>query len=134
MHNALSSVIVESNTAESAVSKNLLSTAVKVLKECGFGAVFENLDKSGTVFAQKSNISKNILADQPHIGVTQLERYFQCPYQHFLDYGLKLQENETSDIAGLDNGNIIHAVLEQFVLYTNSHQKLSEKNFELCLT
>lgn len=130
LHNALSSVIVESNTPESAVSKNLLSTAVKVLKECGFGAVFENLDKSGTVFAQKSNISKNILADQPHIGVTQLERYFQCPYQHFLDYGLKLQENETSDIAGLDNGNIIHAVLEQFVLYTNSHQKLSEKNFE----
>ena len=130
LHNALSNVIVESNDISSTVSKSLLSTAVKVLRECGYGNVFDNLDNSGTVFEQKSIINANMLNNESQLSVTELERYFHCPYQHFVDYGLKLRENETNNIESLDNGNIIHKVLERFVLYKNKANNLTDINIE----
>ena len=46
--------------------------------------------------------------------VTEIERYFNCPYQHFLEYGLKLRTPEVSQIDSLTIGTILHAVLENF--------------------
>ncbi|MGI5841915.1 MAG: PD-(D/E)XK nuclease family protein [Christensenellales bacterium] len=47
--------------------------------------------------------------------VSQLEAYFKSPFMHFLSYGLKLQENETSDISKLEIGNFLHFVAEEFL-------------------
>lgn len=130
LNNALSWVIAESNDEESTVDKKYLSTAIKVLKENGFLDVFSILDDSILCFDKKPNIKSDLFKNKPHLSVTQLERYFGCPYQHFVDYGLKLSKNDTSDIASVDNGNIIHSVLEQFVLYYKKYPQLSQEQIE----
>lgn len=48
------------------------------------------------------------------VGVTQIEKFFDCPYAHFLLYGLKVKERETVAIQAVDIGNLLHAVLESF--------------------
>lgn len=47
-------------------------------------------------------------------GVTQIEKFFDCPYAHFLSYGLKIREKRSADIQATDVGNLLHAVLENF--------------------
>lgn len=45
--------------------------------------------------------------------VSRIEAYEECPYKHFLDYGLKLKERETFDIEAMDIGNLYHASLDE---------------------
>ena len=125
LNNALSSVIQQCNDINTKIDVNLLSTAVKVLKERGFIDVFNNLDEFNSVFNQNKEVHANLL-DKEYLRVTELERYFTCPYLHFVDYNLRLQENKTSDILSMDNGNIIHAVLEKFMLYYNKAGVLTD--------
>ncbi|MCL2539965.1 MAG: PD-(D/E)XK nuclease family protein [Firmicutes bacterium] len=49
------------------------------------------------------------------VRVTQAERYFECPYKHFVVYGLKLGDNKTADLQAADAGNILHRFAEKFV-------------------
>lgn len=134
LHNALSSVIVESNSTEKQISLPLLATAIKVLKDCGFAEVLDNIQKYSTAYRQAEMIDVNVLQGKAHLSVTQIERYFLCPYMHFVDYILKLKKNETSDIASLDNGNIIHEVLEKYILYYNKHPNLEESQIDGVIT
>ena len=71
-------------------------------------------------------LKTDLLKNKQTISVTELERYFQCPYLHFVDYGLKLSKDEVSDLTSIDNGNIIHAVLERFILYYNKCPQLND--------
>ncbi len=47
--------------------------------------------------------------------VSRLERYAACPFQHFADYALRLQERETTVLQDNDLGTLHHAVLEDFM-------------------
>ncbi len=47
--------------------------------------------------------------------ISQLEKYFACPYKFFANYGLRLKENKNSKLSGLDIGTIIHRVAELFI-------------------
>lgn len=127
LHNALSNVIVESNNPEKQISTPLLATAIKVLKQRGYGEVLDNIQTFSQVYKQAECLDANVLDGKAHLGVTELERYFLCPYMHYVDYVLKLKQNETNDLASLDNGNIIHAVLEKYILYYNKHQDIDDK-------
>ncbi|MFH1416830.1 MAG: PD-(D/E)XK nuclease family protein [Planctomycetota bacterium] len=61
----------------------------------------------------------------PHrTSVTRLERFAQCPFQHFSAHGLALRERPIHQIGALDLGRLYHTVLEQFVnelIETDSH-------------
>lgn len=46
--------------------------------------------------------------------VSRLERFAQCAYSHFLQYGMELKERENFEFAMLDMGNIYHEVLDGF--------------------
>lgn len=54
--------------------------------------------------------------------VSRLERYAECAYAHFLQYGLLLKEREEFSFEQTDLGNIFHEVLEAFA------GKLAENN------
>ncbi len=55
--------------------------------------------------------------------VTQLENYFSCPFKHFVRYGLKLQENESSEFDARDIGNVCHKMSELYVNTYKNHIK-----------
>lgn len=46
--------------------------------------------------------------------VTRLESFVECAFQHFLNYGLHLQEQEQFEYDARDLGTMYHAVLERF--------------------
>lgn len=45
---------------------------------------------------------------------TELERFAACPYEHFLGYGLRLQERKDFDLQMSDIGSLLHKVLELY--------------------
>lgn len=66
---------------------------------------------------EKINNSQMLYFNKRTIYVTQLEQYFSCPFKHFISYGLKLKEKETSEFDVRDIGNICHYGAELFVKY-----------------
>ena len=48
--------------------------------------------------------------------VSSFEKYFNCPYSYFLNYGLKLKEPQTMELNAATTGTIIHAVFEELAL------------------
>lgn len=46
------------------------------------------------------------------ISPTALEGYFGCPFRHFAERGLRLQEREETAVLAVDTGNFIHDLLE----------------------
>lgn len=64
--------------------------------------------------------------------VSQLEKYFDCPYLFFTNYGLRLKENKNAKISNLDVGTIIHRVAELFIseidgLVSKTNEEFDEK-------
>ena len=46
--------------------------------------------------------------------VTRFERFRSCPFSHFAQYGLRLQERRLYQFQALDRGNLLHDVLRAF--------------------
>ncbi|MBC7784284.1 MAG: PD-(D/E)XK nuclease family protein [Burkholderiales bacterium] len=63
-------------------------------------------------------IALQIFASPLHASVSRIEAYAACPFQHFLRYGLRLQEPPDSDVSALDLGILYHGVLERLVRKT----------------
>lgn len=55
--------------------------------------------------------------------VTRLERFAECSYRYFLEYGLKLKERQLFDFEAKDMGTLFHGALENY-------SKLVSKNEE----
>ena len=55
--------------------------------------------------------------------VSRLEKYRKCPYEYFLEYGLRLTEEKEATVDNLDVGNYLHAGLHKF----GEHLKQSRK-------
>ena len=47
--------------------------------------------------------------------VSQLTDFFKCPYRFYIQYGLNVKPRAVSELQSADLGNILHAVLEQYV-------------------
>lgn len=63
----------------------------------------ENIENAAELFFYKERTT-----------ISQIERYFVCPFKHFIDYGLRLKEKERATLRPLDVGNILHKVAEVF--------------------
>ncbi len=47
--------------------------------------------------------------------VSQLETYATCPFKHFAQYRLRLEERKQAQLEQIDVGTVHHAILERFV-------------------
>ena len=47
------------------------------------------------------------------ISPTALEGYFSCPFQNFVERGLKLKNREETAVLAVDSGNFVHELLER---------------------
>ena len=66
----------------------------------------------------KINNANKLYFQKSYTFVSQIEQYFNCPYKHFMDYGLSLKDRKVAEIDSMDIGNIIHGVLETFFKIT----------------
>lgn len=62
--------------------------------------------------------------------ISQLEKYFSCPYLYFTTYGLRLKENKNVKLSHLDIGSIVHRIAEIFVQDIANFNNLSNAEFE----
>ncbi len=49
------------------------------------------------------------------VSISRLERYAACPYQHFVDYGLRPVQPKTYEFSDADAGNFFHSALDRFL-------------------
>lgn len=100
----------------SKVDETILASGVNALQKQGYSALWSEI--SAFLNEQKA-IAKlenpaSVFFTSNKARVTQIEKFFECPYAHFLTYGLKLQQRRTSKPEAVDVGNILHAVFEKF--------------------
>ena len=58
---------------------------------------------------------------QDTVSISRLERFASCPYQHFVDYGLKPVEREAWAFEADDAGEFYHAALQGFAHAALNH-------------
>ncbi len=87
-----------------ALKDNLSEVSKICLLQLGEPVVFEKIENAKELFFKNKTVS-----------ISELERYFACPYSHFAVYGLGLKERELGGIKALDVGNILHKVCEKFI-------------------
>ncbi len=75
--------------------------------------LLKNINKNKE-FLQISPENLKIFANFNKISASQLENYFKCPLNYFLNSILKIKERETNDISSIDVGNIIHIILYEY--------------------
>ena len=79
----------------------------------------------------KEQIAGELYGDTITGSITRLERYSQCAYAHFLQYGLKLSERETFEVQMFDIGNLYHSAIEKcFKEAQKKEKKISELSRE----
>ena len=46
--------------------------------------------------------------------ISKLEKYMNCPFSYFLQYGLKLKEKEELKVQNFDTGSFMHEIIDSF--------------------
>ena len=60
-------------------------------------------------------VDPSIFLSHGMISSSELETYFDCPFQHFVKYGLHAKEREVADRDDRDYGNMAHACMQKFL-------------------
>ena len=122
--------LVQSVRQNLPIDERILATAQKCLLDVGYGAFLQRVQSKKSQIAITSSTAKKLFFAQKKASVTELEKYFSCPYLHFLEYGLKLSEDKTSNIDSLDIGTILHAVLENYTRLIKSKGMVADENVD----
>ncbi len=99
-----------------ALKDNLSVPAKFMLDNINKPIEFEKIDNANQLYFKNKSVS-----------ISELEKYFTCPLQHFAVYGLGLKERPLGGIKALDVGNILHLVAEKFEKRLN---KITESNLD----
>lgn len=59
--------------------------------------------------------AKELFFQEELTSISQLEKYFACPYAHFVRYGLRAQEPKEGDPDKAEIGTLLHRVMELFL-------------------
>ncbi len=85
--------------------------------------LFDLYIKKVNSFSSLKNINKNItfsLYKGENLSVSRLESFAQCPFKHFINYGLKPQVIDDWGINPIIMGNFYHDVLDSFIKEINT--------------
>ena len=56
------------------------------------------------------------------VSVSEIEKYYNCPFAHFVRYGLKLDEGDSAEFNARLIGNILHEYTKIIVPYMQKHR------------
>jgi len=81
---------------------------------------------------QSKNLSiqaaKQLFGKDFSLSATRVDRYYSCPYKHFLQNGLKLEPRVPAEFDALTAGNFMHYVLDR--VFTEIKEGAGFKNIE----
>lgn len=58
-------------------------------------------------------LAQALFGERPFLSPTQVEAYFQCPFQYFCRYGLNARERRPAQVDVLQYGTLMHYLFEQ---------------------
>lgn len=79
----------------------------EVIERLRQGIRYHNVGQSLT-----PDTASRLYGDWLNTSVSKLETYSKCPYQFFLEYGLRLHKRERDEVTYADMGNLLHRVVE----------------------
>lgn len=91
--------------------KTIISTLVSANKSDYLNNLIENSDVSKTY----ENLDNVNLFKNNTTSVSQIECYYNCPYMHFVRYGLRLNKKQEYKFEANNIGTIIHQVLKDIM-------------------
>jgi len=113
--NALTALSLSQDNTH-ALPPQIASTIHQYLLDNGLSNVINTISLPPAPAQLNQNIATHLFFPKGRTKVTEIERYFQCPYMHFVEYGLKLRTPTISQIDSLTIGTLLHAVLEHFTI------------------
>ena len=73
-------------------------------------------------------VAKNLFLTKGDVSISEIESFYACPFKHFVSYGLRLSEQETSQIKANEYGNILHEYVKEVVPYIHKNNDLTDLN------
>ena len=119
--NAKGTGVDSTEKAKAKLLKDLLSSREETVKRTDMVLKAKFVEHSRDRLSE--NAARRLYNNMLSGSVSRIESYEQCPYKHFLDYGLKLKKRETFDIEALDIGNLYHASLDEVFKEVSSQGK-----------
>jgi len=75
---------------------------------------FEGLRYSNQVHSVDSQKIKKLYGSPLQFSVSRLEKYAECPFAYYVQYGLKAKERKIYELSAPDLGSFMHGVLDGF--------------------
>jgi ATP-dependent helicase/nuclease subunit B len=72
------------------------------------------IDYTNSAEGIRPNRARELYGRQMYFSISRLEKYAECPFSYFLQYGLKARERKIFELSPPDLGSFIHSVLDSF--------------------
>ena len=76
--------------------------------------IFQGFDYKNEVKMLKKEKVKRLYGDKNYFSVSRIEKYEECPFAYFVQYGLKAKDRKTFTFSSPDLGSFMHSVLDDF--------------------
>ena len=98
--------------------ENVQRTVKQWLKQHDLGPMVDQIAAGAQDQVPQEMLTDGLLWDllglsTRSVSISQLEQYSRCPLAYFFHYGMALKEREILSIRPLDDGNVLHALLEK---------------------
>ena len=58
------------------------------------------------------DLPRKLFGERLYLSPTQVETYYQCPFQYFCRYGLNVKERKTAEVDALQYGTLMHYLFQ----------------------
>jgi len=76
--------------------------------------IFEGFSYTNIINAISSEKIRKLYGGNNYFSVSKIEKYAQCPFAYFIQYGLKAKERKVYNFSAPDLGTFMHNVLDTF--------------------
>jgi len=85
----------------------------------------QGIDYTNLPESINKEIIDKLYGDTLNTSVSKLEKFAQCPFSYYLQYGLRLKEKEELKLQSFDTGSFMHETIDEFF------KKVKEQNISL---
>ena len=87
------------------------------------------INYSNLVAGINTNKIRSLYGKQINFSISRLEKYAQCPFSYFIQYGLKAKDRKVYELGAPDIGSFIHEILDSFSTYLDD-KNISWRNLD----